>query len=226
MPSEISAFDVIGPRMTGPSSSHTAGAARIGLFGRKLLGREVAEARIDLHGSFAATGSGHATDRALVHGLLGRPIDDPRLSLSFDAAKRAGLVHAIRSVDLGDDVHPNTARLKLKDSQGRSLALQAASVGGGEVEISGIDGFPTSFRAKGFVLVVWHEDHCGFLAKLTALIAREAVNIAEMHVTRDRKAGNVLTVCALDAPLSRPCIDAVRANPNLIAARFIAASSP
>ena len=121
-------FDVLGPVMIGPSSSHTAGAARIGYTAQKLLGDVPAEADIGLYGSFATTGRGHGTDRALVAGLLGLRPDDPRLPDSFALAEEAGMKFTIHPVELRA-AHPNTTVLTLKSNAGRTLVLKAASVG-------------------------------------------------------------------------------------------------
>ena len=121
-------FDILGPVMVGPSSSHTAGAARIGKMARTLLGGEPMEAKIHLHGSFAETGSGHGTDRALVAGLLGMNPDDMRIPFAFQEAEKAGLHFTVDKIDLRD-AHPNTAVIEVRDAHGKQLELQAASIG-------------------------------------------------------------------------------------------------
>ena len=127
-------FDILGPVMVGPSSSHTAGAARIGAMARTLLGEEVADAKLHLYGSFAETGKGHGTDRALVAGLLGMKPDDLRIPNAFEEAKKAGLCYTIDEIDLRD-AHPNTAVLELTGKGGRALTVQASSLGGGRIMV-------------------------------------------------------------------------------------------
>ena len=127
-------FDILGPVMVGPSSSHTAGAARIGAMARTLLGEEVADAKLHLYGSFAETGKGHGTDRALVAGLLGMKPDDLRIPNAFEEAKKAGLRYTIDEIDLRD-AHPNTAVLELTGKGGRTLTVQASSLGGGRNQL-------------------------------------------------------------------------------------------
>lgn len=124
----INIFDMMGPVMVGPSSSHTAGAARIGNMGRTLLGEEVARADIGLYGSFAETGYGHGTDRALLAGLLGMKPDDLRIPNAYEEANRAGMAYSFRTVELRD-AHPNTALLELTGKSGKKLTLQASSIG-------------------------------------------------------------------------------------------------
>ena len=136
-------FDVLGPVMIGPSSSHTAGAARIGYTAQKLLGEVPAKADIGLYGSFATTGKGHGTDRALVAGLLGLRPDDPRLPDSFALAEEQGMTFTIHPVELRS-AHPNTAVLHLTARSGRELSLKAASVGGGRIRVTEIDGVPAA----------------------------------------------------------------------------------
>lgn len=146
-------FDVLGPVMTGPSSSHTAGAVRIGLTARNLLGETPKTAEILLHGSFAATGRGHGTDRALVAGLLGMLPDDERIPDSFSLAQQAGLDYTIGTVVLRG-AHPNTALLRLEGVSGRKLEVMGASIGGGRINICQIDGITTNFGGDHNTLIV------------------------------------------------------------------------
>jgi L-serine dehydratase len=194
-----SVFDIIGPAMIGPSSSHTAGAVRIGLVGRHLLGRQPAEAVIGLHGSFAATGSGHATDRAILAGLLGWAPDDARLKDSAGEADQAGLIFRFLSEDLGETVHPNTARLDLDGYSSAGLHLVASSVGGGSIEVVRVDGHAVRFSGTLDTLVFWHEDRPGFLAHVTAIFAGVEANIATIQTARRHRADEALTVIELDA---------------------------
>ena len=140
---ELSLFDVVGPVMIGPSSSHTAGAARLARVARQIAG-EFTRVSFGLHGSFAKTGWGHGTDRALVAGLLGLRPDDPRLPDSFALAAQRGMQFSIHPVELRS-AHPNTAVLTLTSRTGRQLSLKAASVGGGRIRVTEIDGVPADF---------------------------------------------------------------------------------
>lgn len=197
----LSAFDVIGPIMVGPSSSHTAGAARLGLAARALLGSAPTRARIALHGSFAATGLGHATDRALIAGLLGLAPDDPALPLARERAADAGLAFSFTAEDLGQAAHPNTVRIELEGAEAGAagVVVVGSSLGGGIVEITEIDGYATSFRGDAHTLVCWHEDRPGFLAKLTALLACAEINIATLRTTRHGRGRQALSVVEVDA---------------------------
>jgi L-serine dehydratase len=195
-----SVFEIIGPAMIGPSSSHTAGAVRIGLLGHHLLASPIRSATISLHGSFAATGAGHATDRGIVAGLLGWPPDDERLKDSLQTAKSLGIDIHFQTADFGESVHPNTARLGLVSADGGTLDLLASSIGGGSIESSSIDLFPIRLEATLDTLVLWHEDRSGFLARVTSVLACVEANIATIRTARTRRGAEALTVVELDAP--------------------------
>ena len=194
-----SVFEIIGPPMVGPSSSHTAGAVRIGLLAHLLLGQTPATAKIGLHGSFAATGKGHATDRAIVAGLLGWRPDDERIKDALDLAKQAGMKVAFEAIDLGETAHPNSTLLELTDPAGETLALVAASVGGGNIEVTQLDGFSTLLTGTLDALAMWHQDQPGFLAHVTAVLACVAANIATIRTARRHRGADALTIIELDA---------------------------
>lgn len=204
--SGYSAFEIIGPPMTGPSSSHTAGAVRIGLAGRALLGAEPGEAQIALHGSFAATGAGHATDRALVAGLLGWQPDDPRIKDALDSAAHQNLHVDFQAVDLGEDVHPNSARLTVSSAdRAATCTITGSSPGGGSIEILNIDGFTARVDGCLITLVMWHKDRPGFLSKITTLLACAGINIATIRTTRKGREGEALTLVETDETVPADC---------------------
>lgn len=194
----LSAFDVIGPLMVGPSSSHTAGAARLGLAARGLLGVAPVRAVLTLHGSFAATGSGHATDRALVSGVLGLAPDDARLPQAPELAAQAGIEIVFAVEDFGPTAHPNSARIELEAQDGQSLRLTGASLGGGIIEVSELDGYATSFHGDLHTMVCYHEDRSGFLARVTTVLACADINIASLRTTRHIRGERALSVIETD----------------------------
>ena len=196
-------FAVLGPVMIGPSSSHTAGAAKIGFTAQKLLGELPAEADIGLYGSFATTGKGHGTDRALVAGLLGLRPDDPRLPDSFALAEKAGMKFTIHPVELRA-AHPNTAVLTLKSRAGRTLSLKAASVGGGRIRVTEIDGVPADFGGDSNTLIIHNEDTPGCIAEVTTCLAMRRINIASMQVFRAVTGGYAVMVLECDSHIPRP----------------------
>ena len=184
--SMINIFDMMGPVMVGPSSSHTAGAARIGNMGRTLLGEEVARADIGLHGSFAETGFGHGTDRALLAGLLGMKPDDLRIPNAYEEANRAGMAYSFRTVELRD-AHPNTALLELTGKSGKQLTLQASSIGGGAIVVNKIDGIDVNFTGDFNTLIVRNQDESGSVAAITSILSQVHINVANMSVNRPRQ---------------------------------------
>ena len=194
-------FDILGPVMVGPSSSHTAGAVRIGRMARTLLGGRPAEAKIGLHGSFAETGPGHGTDRALVAGLLGLHPDDLRIPHSFELAEEAHLKFSFYTVQLRD-AHPNTALLDVSSEEGKHLQIQAASTGGGRIRVDAINGVDVSFTGIFNTLVIQHRDIAGELADVARELSNAKINIANMSLCRSRRGGDALMVIETDQKVS------------------------
>ena len=201
-------FDIMGPVMVGPSSSHTAGAVRIGLITQKLLGEKPVQAELLLHGSFAATGKGHGTDRALVAGLLGMKPDDGRIPRSLEIAEEEGLSVQIGTVALRN-VHPNTAVLRVKGKSGRELEVEASSLGGGRIKICRLDGIETNFSGDCPTLVVHNMDQPGHVAEVTFLLARYNVNIATMQLYRDVRGGYAVMVLECDQPIPKAPLESL-----------------
>ena len=193
----INIFDMMGPVMVGPSSSHTAGAARIGNMGRTLLGEEVARADIGLYGSFAETGYGHGTDRALLAGLLGMKPDDLRIPNAYEEANRAGMAYSFRTVELRD-AHPNTALLELTGKSGKKLTLQASSIGGGAIVVNKIDGIDVNFTGDFNTLIVRNQDESGSVAAITSILSQVHINVANMSLSRQKRGGDALMVIGID----------------------------
>lgn len=190
-------FDILGPVMVGPSSSHTAGAVRIGYISGKLLQDHVMKAKILLHGSFATTGIGHGTDKALIAGLLGMHPDDIRIPASFDLARKAGLHFEFSNITL-KDAHPNTAVLQLTGANGRTIEVQAASIGGGRIMIHKLDGIDVNFSAEKPTLIVHNVDQPGHVAQVTSMLAGKSVNIATLQLYRDKRGGYAVMVIETD----------------------------
>ncbi|HIV04549.1 MAG TPA: L-serine ammonia-lyase, iron-sulfur-dependent, subunit beta [Candidatus Spyradosoma merdigallinarum] len=212
----FSAFDIIGPAMIGPSSSHTAGAVRLGLLARGICGGGAAfypSVLIELHGSFAATGRGHATDRGIVAGLLGMLPDDERLKNALDLARENGMNVEFRNADLGVNAHPNTARITYLFPDGEKLSVTGASIGGGNVVIQEIDGFETDLNGELDALIFWHMDRPGFLARVTGLLACIEANIAAIQTTRRMRNSEALSIIKTDAPLPADCMSVLRKIP-------------
>lgn len=206
---QVSVFDVIGPIMVGPSSSHTAGAVRLGQIGRLILGCQPAEAEIELHGSFAQTGKGHGTDKAIVAGLLGLATYDERIRDSFALAKAANMHFHFKNVDLGEDVHPNTARLILR-AEGREMQITGSSVGGGMIEITNIQGYSTRFSGENETLLVIAKDRPGTINAVTSWLLAHNINIAFFRVERRRRGGEAIMVIETDDVLPDEVVEAIQ----------------
>ena len=208
-------FDIIGPIMVGPSSSHTAGAVRIGLVARKLLGREPVKAELLLHGSFAATGRGHGTDLALIAGLLGYAPDDRRIPTAFDCAKQAGLDFSFTSGTLRN-AHPNSVQIKLSAADGTTVNVIGVSIGGGRIEIRELEGMKLCFSAEVPTLIVRNHDNPGSVADVSYMLSRLNINIATFQVTRNARGGEAAMVIECDAPIESELIARIASMPGII----------
>lgn len=196
----MSLLDMVGPVMIGPSSSHTAGACRLGLVAHHLLGESPKRAKIGLHASFAKTGRGHGTHLALVAGLLGFKPDDPRLPRAFEEAKAAGLEFGFEDVDLGE-VHPNTAIIDVYGEKNH-VKVQGSSTGGGAILVTRINDLPVNFTGGSPTVVTSVKDTPGVTARVVTLIAADNANIASLTSTRNTRGGEALLAIELDSPLS------------------------
>lgn len=213
-------FDIMGPVMVGPSSSHTAGAVRIGFVTRKLLGEPVTDAEMLLHGSFAATGQGHGTDRALVAGLLGMKPDDENIPESFEIAEKQGMKFRTGTVALRN-VHPNTALLRVAGESGKKLEVVASSLGGGRIKICRLDGIETNFSGDCPTLVVHNLDQPGHVAQVTALLYRYSVNIATMQLYRNVRGGYAVMVLECDQPIPAAPLESLAHADGIIKVTYL-----
>lgn len=206
-----SVFDIIGPVMIGPSSSHTAGAARIGRIARSLLRQEPTWAKVRLYGSFARTYRGHGTDVAIVGGLQGFDPSDPRIRVAFETARESGLEVEI----IPDDAptrHPNTARIQLGNLD-ESFELVGVSTGGGRVEIVEINRFPIGLSGERPTILVFHRDRPGVIAAVSGIVAQNGINIAHMEVSRQAQGGDALMVVEVDHAVTSRLLEGLSACP-------------
>ncbi|BCN32164.1 L-serine ammonia-lyase, iron-sulfur-dependent subunit beta [Anaeromicropila herbilytica] len=190
-------FDILGPVMVGPSSSHTAGAVKIGYIVRKLLGEDIQTAKLLLHGSFLATGKGHGTDKALIAGLLGMKPDDIRIPDSFQLADESGMEYSFGSIML-KDVHPNSVQITVTGVNGREIEVIASSLGGGRIKVCKIDGLEANFSGDYPTLIVHNIDRPGYVTEVTSMLASQSINIGTMQLYRDRRGGNAVMVIECD----------------------------
>lgn len=203
-------FDIVGPVMIGPSSSHTAGAVRLGLMARAILGEEPVRAGIQLTGSFARTYRGHGTDKALAAGILGFLPDDDRIREALDLAPSLGLELAFQKVDM-PNVPPNTAVLHLTGAEGRVVQVQGSSIGGGNIRITGIDRFAVELTGELPALITIHLDRPGVMMQVTSILANEGLNIAFMRLSRQRRGELAMMILELDELPSPAAVEACRA---------------
>ena len=202
-----SAFDIIGPIMIGPSSSHTAGAVRLGLMARAILGEEVKIINIKLYGSFAQTYKGHGTDRALIAGIMGFKPDDERIRNSLEIAKEKNIEFNFSKVDLEDE-HPNTAIIELIGVTDRKIEVTGASIGGGNIIISAVNNYEVQLSGKYPSIIIVHQDMPGVVNGVTAALARYNINIAYMKVSRSERGAEALMNIEVDDTISDEAVKA------------------
>lgn len=218
----MNVFEIIGPVMVGPSSSHTAGAVKIGRVVRELLGEEPAEVDVKLHGSFAKTYKGHGTDRAIIAGLMGMDPDDERIRKSMVLAKSSGMVYRFETVEI-KDAHPNTASITATGKSGKQVTVQGASVGGGNILVEKINGLNVEFTGQYNTLVIKHRDTPGAVAAVTNLLAYNDINIANMKVYRSFRGGDAFMVIETDQQVDSELIVLIGKLPKVISATLIRA---
>ncbi|KKO54923.1 L-serine ammonia-lyase, iron-sulfur-dependent subunit beta [Paenibacillus sp. DMB20] len=207
-------FSIIGPSMVGPSSSHTAGAVRIGRAARRIFGAFPEQAEIVFYGSFAETYRGHGTDLAVVGGLMDFATDDMRIRNSIELAEAAGMNLTFKTAQ-NVAYHPNTVLLKLKEADGREDIILGASIGGGNIEMLGINGFDVKFTMNYPVLLVFHKDTPGMVAHISRILDSGVVNIGYMDVDRKGRGGEALTVVETDEAVPQELIEHIRGLSNV-----------
>ena len=211
----LSVFEIIGPVMTGPSSSHTAGACRIGWAARQILGEPPTSAEVGLHGSFAATGAGHATREAITAGLLGLTPDSDKIPRAPDLARQGGLAVTFQEIDLGSQAHPNSVRIRMQGAKAAEV-VEANSPGGGAIQVTRIGPHEVHLSGRLETLLLWHRDTPGFLARITALLSCVELNVATIQTGRTERGENALTAVEIDGSFPAPllallaCVPAVQ----------------
>ena len=213
-------FDIIGPVMVGPSSSHTAGAVRIGNVARKLVGADIKIAKIYFHGSFQLTGKGHGTDTALLAGLMGMPVDDSRIPRSYAEASKRDMAYAFFPIDLGD-VHPNSVKLVLDGVNGRHREIVGCSIGGGRIEITEIDGLAVRFGGDYPTLVIRNEDTPGQVQQVTTFLAEENINIGAMQLYRAARGADAVMVIECDKEVPLDVVEALEGLRGIVRVTYL-----
>ena len=201
-----SVFDIIGPVMIGPSSSHTAGAVRIGKIVNSIFGEIPEEVTFQLYNSFAKTYQGHGTDKALVAGILGMDTDDPEIKNSLEIAHRKGIKLYWNILKDSNAPHPNTAKITVKKGS-KDMSITGVSIGGGNIEVTELNGFSVSLKMNTPTLIIFHQDIPGMIARVTDILSDYNINIAQMNVTREKAGEKAIMIIEVD---SRDCQDAVK----------------
>jgi L-serine dehydratase len=215
-----SVFDILGPVMIGPSSSHTAGAARLGKIARGIAGEDLTGVTFYLHGSFAKTYRGHGTDRALTAGILGMETDDERLRDSLRIAKEHNINIEFIQADLGD-MHPNTAKMVFHKANGSTVEVTGSSIGGGNIIITDINGDAVEFTGANPTVIIKHSDVSGVVSNVTSIIACHGLNIASMHVTRKIKGKVALAIIEADGIITEDIIKKISSVENVLSVKLI-----
>lgn len=217
---ETSIFQVAGPVMIGPSSSHTAGAAKLGRIAGLLCGEAFDSVLFELHGSFAKTGKGHGTDKALAAGVLGFAEDDESICQAFTLAKEAGVALKFCETELVG-VHENSVRLTFFQGGKELCQVVGSSTGGGDILVASIDGFQTELRAVCPTLFIRQEDKPGVIRSIATILAEKNVNIAAMRLARKRRSGEAACTLELDAAISQDTVEAILASPDIVGVSVI-----
>jgi len=208
----VSLLDIIGPVMVGPSSSHTAGACRLGLLARCLVGGTPEKARVELHGSFARTGEGHGTDKAIAGGLMGFRPDDERLRDALEIAEREQLDYVFEKTTLANDAHPNTARITLERGD-RHAVMTGSSLGAGRILVTEINDYAVEVTGAYHTVVLIAEDVKGSVAAIATILAEHGINIANLRLTRKQRGGDAFMVIEVDDVPGEAVRDEIRTLP-------------
>jgi len=216
---KVSILDVMGPVMVGPSSSHTAGTARLGRVAREILDEDPVEVHFFLHPPLAATYRGHGSDFALVGGAIGLNVDDPRIPEAIRIAEQMEVKIEFAEEDQGD-VHPNTVRIEIK-GKSREAEIVGSSIGGGVIEVFKINGFQTRFKGDSPSLLLFYRDRPGMISEVTHIIADEGINIASLYCSRKQRGKDAFMEIDVDSPISASALQRVNAVQDMAEAKYL-----
>lgn len=216
---KVSILDVMGPVMVGPSSSHTAGTARLGRVAREILNEDPVDVHFFLHPPLAATYRGHGSDFALVGGSIGLNVDDPRIPEAIRIAEQMGVNIVFSEEDLGE-VHPNTVRIEIRGA-GREAEIVGSSTGGGVIEVFKINGFQTRFKGDSPTLLLFYRDRPGMISEATRVIAEEGINIASLYCSRKQRGKDAFMQIDVDSPLSEAALKRICSLDDVADARYL-----
>jgi len=215
-------FDIIGPIMIGPSSSHTAGANKIGYLAKNIVGEEIKEVKFWLHGSFAKTYKGHGTDRALLAGIMGMMSDDERIRNAYIIADQIGIKYSFAEIEM-ENVHPNTVKMDITSMSGNTWEIVGSSIGAGKVKIIEINGMQMEFDGEYYTLLTTHKDLPGVIAHITNTLAVGNVNIAFMKLYREEKNKNAMLIVEADQDIPDEIVNKIKENENVLSVKVLKA---
>jgi L-serine dehydratase len=216
---KVSILDVMGPVMVGPSSSHTAGTARLGRVARELLNEDPVDVRFFLHPPLAATYRGHGSDFALVGGAIGLNVDDPRIPEAIRIAEQMGVTIAFSEEDHGE-VHPNTVRIEIRGPN-REAEIMGSSIGGGVIEVFKLNGFQTRFKGDSPTLLLFYRDRRGMISEVTKVIAEEEINIASLYCSRKQRGKDAFMQIDVDSPIAEAALRRICSLEDVADARYL-----
>lgn len=216
---KVSILDVMGPVMVGPSSSHTAGTARLGRVAREILDEDPLEVHFFLHPPLAATYRGHGSDFALTGGAIGLNVDDPRIPEAIRIAEQMEVKVEFAEEDLGE-VHPNTVRIETRGPK-REVEIVGSSIGGGVIEVFKINGFQTRFKGDSPTLLLFYRDRPGMIAEVANIIADEGINIASLYCSRKQRGKDAFMQVDVDSPLSDAALKRICSLTDVADARYL-----
>jgi len=216
---KVSILDVMGPVMVGPSSSHTAGTARLGRVAREILDEDPVAVHFYLHPPLALTYRGHGSDFALVGGSIGLSVDDPRIPEAIRIAEQMDVDITFSEEDLGD-VHPNTVRIEIRGKT-REAEISGSSIGGGVIEVFKINGFQTRFKGDSPTLLLFYRDRPGMISEVTKIIAEEGINIASLSCSRKQRGKDAFMQIDVDSPMSEAALQRIRAVEDVEEAKYL-----
>lgn len=207
---KFSVFDILGPIMIGPSSSHTAGAARLGKVAKIICSEDIKSVKFLLHGSFAKTYKGHGTDKALVAGILGMEPADKRLRDSIEIAKEKGLEIEFIETNLGEGLHPNTVKFIMESKTGTTCDVMGSSIGGGNIVINQVNGETVDFTGQYPTLIVPHKDVPGSISQITTILYKQNINIASLRVFRTEKGQSATMIFEVDNNIPSEILEEIK----------------
>ena len=211
----ISVFDVLGPNMIGPSSSHTAGADSLAFLAQKMINGPLKKAEFTLYGSFAKTYRGHGTDRALLGGIMGFTTEDKRIPDSFEIARKRGLEFSFTANETEEVSHPNTVDIAMTNQAGQTMTIRGESLGGGKIRIIRINQVDVDFTGEYSAVIVIHKDTPGVVAHITHCLASVNINIAFMKLFREEKGQTAYSIVESDDALPDSVEELIRQNPSV-----------